>query len=216
MAPDQHLLERLHDEGVLSIPLTSGFGSGEPTPALYVATAFVFFLTWFFHAYQWFWLRGTFLLTTPDILFWSILAMLVVANTLYEARRSRKRTLGQRSMSVGDIAAQALRTAGTFTVMAVLWSLWSSDSIQDWIGLVIGGRITLESVAYCSSFSDNCADIRPDDLDWSHVGEKTEAKKATRFYRICRRNWGRILLLFFVGDPMVYANIGGQCPRIDQ
>ena len=115
--------------------------------SLIFATAFVFFLTWFFHAYQWFWLRGTFLLTAPDMLFWFILACLVVVNTLYEARRGRKRTLGQRSMTVGDIAALALRTAGTFTVMAVLWSLWSSDSIRDWIALISVVEVTPENIA---------------------------------------------------------------------
>jgi D-alanyl-lipoteichoic acid acyltransferase DltB (MBOAT superfamily) len=65
------------------------------TSSLVLATAFVFFMTWFLHAYQWFWLRGNFLLTAPDILFWSILAMLVLANTLYDVGHSRKRTLGQ-------------------------------------------------------------------------------------------------------------------------
>ena len=55
--------------------------------SLIFATAFVFFLTWFFHAYQWFWLRGTFLFTTPDMLFWFILACLVIINTLHESSR---------------------------------------------------------------------------------------------------------------------------------
>jgi hypothetical protein len=111
-----------------------------------VATAFVFFMTWFLHAYQWFWLRGTFLLTAPDILFWSILALLVIANTLYDVKRSRQRTLGQRAWSVRDLTVRALRTAGTFSVMAVLWSLWSSDSLADWIGMLSVVEPTLESV----------------------------------------------------------------------
>ena len=44
------------------------------------------------------------------------------------------------------IAAQALRAAGTFSVMAVLWSLWSSNSIADWIGLLSVVKPTVESV----------------------------------------------------------------------
>jgi D-alanyl-lipoteichoic acid acyltransferase DltB (MBOAT superfamily) len=97
------------------------------TASLLLATAFVFFITWFLHAYQWFWLRGTFLLSSQDILFWSILALLVVVNTLYENRRGRKRTLGQASLSVRNHYL-ALRMAGTFTVMAVLWPLTSDSS----------------------------------------------------------------------------------------
>jgi hypothetical protein len=184
--------------------------------SLIVATAFVFFLTWFFHAYQWFWLRGTFLLTAPDMLFWFILACLVVVNTLYEARRGRKRTLGQRSMTVGDIAAQALRTAGTFTVMAVLWSLWSSDSIRDWIALLSVVDITLENIAlllliflmiaiifgltiWISSRSDN--------------KNETNAKQPTSFGSTAVTA-GSIVLLFLIGNPMVYSQLGGKAQEL--
>ena len=91
MATDQHLLERFHVKGVLLPHLLQNPAVGANSSLIF-ATAFVFFLTWFFHAYQWFWLRGTFLLTAPDMLFWSILTCLVVVNTLYEARGVRKRT----------------------------------------------------------------------------------------------------------------------------
>src|SRR2546427_12055801 len=46
--------------------------------ALIFSTLIVFTLTWFFHAYQWFWLRGAFLLTIPDTVFWAVLAVLVL------------------------------------------------------------------------------------------------------------------------------------------
>ena len=36
------------------------------TTSLVLATCFVFVVTWFLHAYQWFWLRGSFLLTAQD------------------------------------------------------------------------------------------------------------------------------------------------------
>jgi hypothetical protein len=68
-------------------------------------------------------------------LFWTILALLIVANMLYEARRGRDRAMAQRAKSLGETAKLAIRTAGVFAVMAVLWSLWSADSIRDWISL---------------------------------------------------------------------------------
>ena len=117
------------------------------TTSLVFATSFVFLMTWFLHAYQWFWLRGTFLLTAPDVLFWFILAFLVVVNTLYEARRGRKRTLGQRSQSAGETVVLALQSAGTFTVMAVLWSLWNSPSIADWFALLSVVKLNWQSIA---------------------------------------------------------------------
>ena len=180
--------------------------------SLIFATAFVFFLTWFFHAYQWFWLRGTFLLTKPDMLFWFILACLVVVNTLYEANRGRKRTLGQRSLTVQDVAAVALSTAGTFTVMAILWSLWSSDSIQDWIGLISVVEVTPANIAILvlvflvitAAFGlviwiNSRADSKPE----------TKAKQPA-FPGSTAVTAITIVLLFLIGNPVIYSQIGGK------
>jgi hypothetical protein len=184
--------------------------------SLIFATAFVFFLTWFFHAYQWFWLRGTFLLTIPDMLFWFILACLVIVNTLYEDKRGRKRTLGHHSMTIGDIAGLALRTAGTFTVMAVLWSLWSSDSIGDWIALLSVVEFSLENVAtllivflmitivfgltiWIRSLANN--------------GNEVKAKQPT-FFRSTVGTAGAIMLLFLIGNPVFYGRIGGKAQEL--
>ena len=49
-----------------------------------VSTLLVFVMTWFLHAYQWFWLRGTVFLVWQDVLFWAILGGLVVVNAIYE------------------------------------------------------------------------------------------------------------------------------------
>ena len=61
-----------------------------PQPAaLAVATVTVFLATWFLHAYQWYWLRGSWGFTVPDALFWGILGALVLVNVQLDARRSR-------------------------------------------------------------------------------------------------------------------------------
>ena len=68
-----------------------------PVVALVVSTLVVFVLTWLLHAVQWFWLRGSFLWAANDVLFWTILAALVVVNSLWEVKRGRNRksALGQ-------------------------------------------------------------------------------------------------------------------------
>ncbi|HZP82517.1 MAG TPA: hypothetical protein VFB21_12835 [Chthonomonadaceae bacterium] len=104
-------------------------------PGLVLATLYVFFLTWFFHGYQWFWLRGSFLISMPDILFWGILAVLVIINSLWETQHGRQRTLGKRALTAGEIATTAVRTLATFTVLCILWSLWSSPSLVEWFAL---------------------------------------------------------------------------------
>ena len=180
--------------------------------SLIFSTAFVFFLTWFFHAYQWFWLRGTFLFTVPDIIFWFILACLVVTNTLYEAKRGRKRTLGQHSMTGRDVTALSLRTAGTFSVMALLWSLWSSDSIADWIGLLSVVEPTLESVGILLlSFLAITAVLGL--VIWLGSRAKT-GTKTPDFFRSAAMSGGTLLLLFCIGAPVVYGQFGGKAQEL--
>jgi hypothetical protein len=186
------------------------------TTSLIAATFFVFFLTWFFHAYQWFWLRGSFLLTSQDILFWFILALLVAANTLYEAKRGRKRTLGQQSWSVGNIAGSALRSAGTFTIMAILWSLWSSDSIWDWISLLSVVEITLETIAMLILIFLVITVVFGITI-WIGARADRSAEpgaKQTAFFRAAAVTGGSILLLFLIGNPLVYSQLGGKAQEL--
>ena len=105
------------------------------TVAMVVSTLAVFVVTWFLHAYQWFWLLGRFLLSWTDVLFWSILAVLLVANSLYEVRKGRKRVLGQNSWTVKHKALLAVRITATFLVLCTLWSLWTSPTLKDWFAL---------------------------------------------------------------------------------
>jgi hypothetical protein len=58
------------------------------TRAIFLSTVVVFLMTWFLHAYQWFWLRGSFLLTPVDILFWTILAVLMITNILWGKKKA--------------------------------------------------------------------------------------------------------------------------------
>jgi D-alanyl-lipoteichoic acid acyltransferase DltB (MBOAT superfamily) len=105
------------------------------TFALLVSTLVVFAATWILHSYQWFWLRGTFPITPQDGLFWGILGGLVAVNSLWEARRGRARSLARRIRSPGETAGLALRTAGTFAFLCVLWSLWNSESVSEWLSM---------------------------------------------------------------------------------
>ena len=184
--------------------------------SLVVATAFVFFLTWFFHAYQWFWLRGSFLFTAPDMLFWFILACLVVVNTLYEANRGRKRSLGQRVMTFRDVATLALSTAGTFTVMATLWSLWSSDSIQDWFALISIVKVTPGNLALLLVIFLLIA-VAFGIVIWFRFRSESKTATNTKHATSLGLSGGTaaaIVLLFLIGNPAVYNQIGGRAHEL--
>lgn len=106
-----------------------------PVRALVAATAFCFLVTWFLHAYQTFWISGRFQITAQDSVFWGVLGLLVVANSLCEATKGRKRTLGKQVRTWRDRAGLAARTGGTFLVLTILWSIWSADSMENWVRL---------------------------------------------------------------------------------
>ena len=109
-----------------------GYGS---TAAMVVATLWVFFLTWVFHLYQRWWLKGSVAITWPDTLFWSILGVLVLANSLWELRRGRQRRLASTQPTMAGAAGLAARTAATFACICVLWSLWSTPTLAGWLGM---------------------------------------------------------------------------------
>lgn len=113
-----------------------------PQPvALTAATASVFVVTWFLHAYQSFWLRGVWGFGVPDGLFWGVLGVLVLINVQLDARRppARRSRADARDPSVRTRVLGMFRVAATFTTIAVLWSLWSSPSLESWMDLLRRG-----------------------------------------------------------------------------
>ena len=112
-----------------------------PQPvALAVATAAVFLATWLLHAYQSYWLRGTWGFTVPDALFWGLLGALVLVNVQLDARRSQTSVSGKRrSLTWSDLLVRAMKVIGTFTTVTLLWSLWSSPSVSAWVELLRRG-----------------------------------------------------------------------------
>jgi hypothetical protein len=96
--------------------------------ALTVSTAAVFVATWVLHSYQWFWLQGTFPVRLQDVLFWGIMGILVIRGVINEQKGEKKRgALRPWDWHYG------VKAVCTFSVFCVLWSLWSTSSLDDWI-----------------------------------------------------------------------------------
>ena len=96
--------------------------------AIALGTVAAFFATWALHSWQWFWFVGEFLVTWQDISFWTILALLVLVNAVIEAIRGRKKSLTPPKFDSKARLIVALKTAATFVVICVLWTMWSSQS----------------------------------------------------------------------------------------
>ena len=101
-------------------------------PALVIATLWCFVVTWALHIYQTWWIKGTVSWTWTDALFWATLGLLVLVNSLWELKRNRKRKLARGSYSPKEAVGVTLRTALTFSLITVLWSLWSTPNLKLW------------------------------------------------------------------------------------
>src|SRR5438309_6540186 len=96
-----------------------------PIRAMLVATLATFLATWTLHSWQWFWIRGKPLLDWKDFSFWIILALLVLATSLYEAIRGRQRTLVPSRITLHRRLIFGLQAVGVFSFMCILWTLWT-------------------------------------------------------------------------------------------
>jgi D-alanyl-lipoteichoic acid acyltransferase DltB (MBOAT superfamily)/lysophospholipase L1-like esterase len=175
---------------------------------LVIATVGVFLVTWILHAYQWFWLRGTFMLLPQDMLFWGILGFLVVVNSIYEVKKGRKRSLGKRAWTPRELSIQGLKILGTFTVIAVLWSLWVTVSLDEWLALF---SIVIPK-------SPNAMQLFPLLLIvgmiggrlWPRSGEDKLGKAAPKnpaFFKTAVLSGLMILAIYLIGNPVVYSRL---------
>ncbi len=104
----------------------------QPLP-LAAATVTVFIATWILHAYQSFWLRGSWGFSVPDAVFWGILGVLVSINVQRDARRRDNR---RPASGLCELGIRSAKVVATFTTIALLWSLWSSPTVADWLKLL--------------------------------------------------------------------------------
>jgi alginate O-acetyltransferase complex protein AlgI len=102
-----------------------------------LSTMLVVVATYILHAYQFFWLKGQFRLSVNDALFWLILGSAMVVNVWIEyGNRQRPRV-----SCWGARVQNAVQVIATFAFMALLWSMWSSDSVASWISFLRTGNI---------------------------------------------------------------------------
>jgi D-alanyl-lipoteichoic acid acyltransferase DltB (MBOAT superfamily) len=101
-------------------------------PGVVLSIAIVFFATWFLHAYQWFWLTGTLLFTLPDVLFWTLLGVFLIVQTVYEAKPKKPSSYG----FIGPRTFIVLRTLCTFLFICLLWSFWTSTTAEEWLAVL--------------------------------------------------------------------------------
>jgi hypothetical protein len=179
--------------------------------ALVLTTVYVFFWTWFLHGYYWFWIRGTFLLTGPDILFWTLLAVLVMINILQEARQGRARSLSAREMSPKEIVVAGLNNALTLVILTCIWTLWTSPTVSGWLEIWSIAFTPRNLLVLAMGYAGVAAIFIG--LNWIYRGRlkiETPRIQPRPFTRRAAAGLGLAGLLFLAGTPALQEQIGGR------
>ena len=175
--------------------------------ALAAATVIVFLATWLLHSYQWFWLRGGFPVTAQDGLFWGVLGGLVVANALRDAGRARRR---RAAPSRGWRVGLAIRTALMFWSMTVLWSLWSAESLGEWLAMWLAAT-RVDAFGILLILGVTAVLLLAGGRDWdAPAREKQHAPPLYR--RPAVQGTALMVLLLVLGHPAIYHHVGE--PRV--
>ncbi len=103
--------------------------------ALFISTFACFIITWFLHSYQWFWLKGFFPIELKDAIFWLGFGLLVSINTLWQQKKLEQ--TDSKNSSAYSFLSKAFSALGILLVMSTLWSIWTSNSLQDWWTLMM-------------------------------------------------------------------------------
>jgi hypothetical protein len=178
------------------------------TAALVWSTLFVFFVTWALHSYQWFWLRGAFLLSGPDVMFWVLFTLLVVLNSLYELKYGRQRSLTGATWSVARVAKQALQTLGTFIGICMLWLMWTSETFLEFAALweAMGRVGVVEAILVATVVCGGAIGVGMAAAMWKGFAAKD--RRQISFSGRALINVGALGLLAGIGIPVVYAQFG--------
>jgi hypothetical protein len=148
------------------------------------------------------------------VLFWTLFGLLVVINTFYDAKHGRKREMAKRARTWGEIASLALRTAGTFCVICVLWSLWISTSVSEWLALWSIPGITWKDITILAPALIGAVGV----VVWAGATSRTENQRGPTalgagpaqpsFFPSAALTGSFILLLFLLSQPIVYSQAG--------
>jgi len=114
-------------------PLYFRFRKWGIATATVISLLLVFFVTWLLHSYQFFWLKGKFPVSSVDALFWGSFAVAVVLDSLLQLNSTNKKSLGTRNWNFRSACMRSCKWLLFFTTMCILWSLWSSASVTEWI-----------------------------------------------------------------------------------
>ena len=185
--------------------------------AMLLSGGLAFVGTWILHSYQWFWIRGTFLISSQDIAFWTILGVLVVTNMWWDMRRKSKRRLTPAAAEsrLTGAARTGLKTMATFATIAILWSMWSSPSLEAWF-VVLGSaqKWGTEDVLLIAgillSIGVAGALWGHSSREWSTPAQSGSSPQVFQFWRSAAAVTTAAMVVFLLGRPELHWQLGPE------
>jgi hypothetical protein len=95
------------------------------------ATIVVFMATWALHGYQLFWLNETFPLQSKDFIFWGVICLCVIVNTLWADQQTPNRNLGKSAGSFRTFFIHTAKITFMLVFITFLWSIWTTKDPLD-------------------------------------------------------------------------------------
>ena len=102
----------------------------------------VFFITWIMHSYQLFWITGVVSVRPIDVIFWMVIGACITVNSvIIEKKALSENAIEKPKSDFRKYLKKMIRIIGMFFFMSVMWSLWNTSSIEDWIFIVSKGKL---------------------------------------------------------------------------
>lgn len=97
----------------------------------------VFIITWLLHSYQLFWITGMVSFKLVDAIFWlTVGACITINSVIIERRTLAGRKDEEAKNDLKPYSIKIIKIMGMLLFMSVMWSLWNSSSLEDWVYVI--------------------------------------------------------------------------------
>ena len=101
----------------------------------------VFFITWIMHSYQLFWITGVVSIRSIDVIFWMVIGACITTNSVLIEKETLAEDREEKPQSdLKKYFMNIIRMMGMFLFMSVMWSLWNTRTLQDFLFIVSKGK----------------------------------------------------------------------------
>lgn len=101
----------------------------------------VFFITWIMHSYQLFWITGVVSIRSIDVIFWMVIGACITVNSVLIEKETLADNVNVKPQSdFKKYFIKIIKMIGMFLFMSVMWSLWNTRTLQDWLYIVSKGK----------------------------------------------------------------------------